>query len=192
MSNTDRDTKPNVRPMDDDLRRYIENALPNAQYNPYKRWIIGPGNPATKTELLVLNIKLNDQEAIVACPERHLVATGSDLVETGIALAQALKIDLNRAPDTAVAATCNMPFDLDGRIIKPKSNYSAPQPEAAAHQPDEQQTPPAEASKEIVAEPSQPRATEHKETHDQGLFDLVDGELDSESDPNDEIQPSLF
>lgn len=175
-------TKPTIRTMDDDLRRFIEDALPHAQYNPYKRWIIGPGNPATRTELLVLTIKLNDQEAIAACPERHLVATGSDYIETGIALGQALKETLNRAPDTAIAATCNMAFDLDGQVIKPAA---APRiamddiPEAPAPEPE-----PAEAQAT--------NSTEQANEQGSGLFDQVDGQLEGDTDPNDEIQPSLF
>lgn len=171
-----------VQPMDDSLYRQVTAALPKAQYSPYKLWMIGDPDEGERRHLKVLNIKAAEGgQCFSVCPELHLVAHGSDYLDTTSQMTRAIMKELGVPQGTPIAQTDIVPFDVDGNPLK-STPARKPAPEL-----------------EGQAKPSDTTASpdEQIQRAPDGLFANVTEEIDletveDEGEDIDQIQASLF
>ncbi|OLF82024.1 hypothetical protein AWH63_10825 [Marinobacter sp. C18] len=170
-----------VQPMDDSLYRQVTAALTKAQYSPYKLWMIGDPGEGERRHLKVLNIKVEGGQCFSVCPELHLVAHGSDYLDTTSQMTQAIMKKLGVPQGTPIAQTDIVPFDVDGNPLRSTpAKARAPELEAQAKPSDTT----ASADEQIQRAP-------------EGLFANVTEEIDletveDEGEDIDQIQASLF
>jgi hypothetical protein len=163
-----------VQPLDDSLLRQIQAAIPKAQYRPYKLWMLTNRETGDRTDLRILNIKVNNELSFSFCPAKHLVAKGRNYLDTKAAMHIALLRELGLPDGAPVTQTDIGKFDIDGEFIK--------------------LTPPANREPASPPEPD-PVPQDTGESSSKGLFSKVTEALnmeDDDPDPNEVIQPSLF